>query len=156
VDEIVQLSKRDLSPGNFYGEFLHRVVAALAAAGGAVWTRSFDGSLALQHQIRIQETNLFESEESQRQHTDLLDKAFAEGTGALVPPRSGFGKHEESANLTEFLLLLSPLRNELRTIGIVEVFHRPDTPSPVQQGYLRFLNQMCEVAGTSAAVRDHS
>ena len=38
VSEIAQLSKEDISPEEFYGQFLTRVVSALAAIGGAVWT----------------------------------------------------------------------------------------------------------------------
>ena len=38
VHEIESLSRSEASPEEFYQGFLHRVVAALAAIGGAVWT----------------------------------------------------------------------------------------------------------------------
>ena len=63
VAEIAQLSKTDVAPEEFYGQFLPRVVSALAAVGGAVWTLNPEGRLALQYQINIQETQLRESEE---------------------------------------------------------------------------------------------
>ncbi len=56
VDEIAQLSKSQLAPQEFYGEFLTRVVAALAAIGGAVWTTNDEGRLALQYQVNLNET----------------------------------------------------------------------------------------------------
>ena len=68
VAEIAQLTKTDVAPEEFYGQFLPRVVSALAAVGGAVWTLNHAGRLALQYQINIQETNLRESEERQAQH----------------------------------------------------------------------------------------
>ena len=51
MNEVSQLAKSDFEPTEFYGEFLKRVVTALAAVGGAVWTLNENGQLALQHQI---------------------------------------------------------------------------------------------------------
>ena len=48
VGEISQLAKQEISPEEFYGEFLSRVVSALAAQGGAVWVLNSEGNLALQ------------------------------------------------------------------------------------------------------------
>ena len=36
VGEIAQLSKAEIAPEEFYGQFLPRVVSAMAAVGGAV------------------------------------------------------------------------------------------------------------------------
>lgn len=146
VGEIAQLSKSDLSPQQFYGEFLTRVVTALAAAGGAVWASSDEGGLALQYQINLEATGLREREEDQKKHGRLLHRALTSGEGSLVPPRSGFGEDQEAANTTDFLLVLCPLKTELAVLGLVEVFQRPDTPLQTQKGYLRFLLQMCELA----------
>ena len=38
VQEIAQLSRTDIEPDQYYGEVMHRIVTALAAIGGAVWT----------------------------------------------------------------------------------------------------------------------
>ena len=76
VGEIAQLSKSEISPEEFYSEFLTRVVSALAAVGGVVWTTNQDGQLALQYQINLQETRLRESEEAQAQHSRLLYKVL--------------------------------------------------------------------------------
>ena len=94
VAEIAQLTKTDVAPEEFYGQFLPRVVSALAAVGGAVWTTNPEGRLALQYQINIQETNLRESEERQAQHSRLLYKVLSDGEGILVPPHSGPGDVE--------------------------------------------------------------
>jgi hypothetical protein len=147
VNEIAQLSKSDLAPEEFYGEFLPRVVSALAAIGGAIWTVEDQGRLALQYQINLQQTKLRESEEAQMQHGRLLHKAMMAGETILVPPHSGAGEDDETANPTDFLLVLGPLKTELETIGIVEVFQRPDSGPNTQKGYLRFLKQMTDLAG---------
>ncbi|MHC4181289.1 MAG: hemolysin D, partial [Planctomycetota bacterium] len=148
VQEIAQLAKKELSPQDFYGEFLSRVVSALAAIGGAVWTVEDQGRMALQHQINLQETKLRDSQEDQVQHGRLLQKVLTSGEGMLVPPRSGAGDDDaEAANPTDFLLVLGPLKSDKEITGVVEVFQRADSLPATQRGYLRFLMQMCEIAG---------
>ncbi len=151
IGEISQLSRQNVAPGQFYGEFLNRVVSALAAIGGVVWTTGENGQLALQYQVNLQQTGLLEDEEKQKSHSRLLYKLLnnpdvAGGNGALVPPHSGFGD-EEAANPTEYLLVFGPLRTDLEMVGLIEIFQRPETAPQVQQGYLRFLVQVCELAG---------
>ncbi|MBN1393766.1 MAG: biotin/lipoyl-binding protein [Pirellulales bacterium] len=153
VAEISELSKSDVAPEEFYGQFLPRVVSALAAIGGAVWTINPEGRLALQYQINIQETRLRENEERQAQHGRLLYKVLSDGKELLVPPRSGPGEIEQSAgetpaaNPTDYLLVFGILKTDLETVGLVEIFQRSEVGLKTQQGYLRFLGQMCELAG---------
>jgi len=147
VNEIAQLARSDIAPEEFYGEFLPRVVSALAAIGGAVWVAEDQGRLALGYQINLQETRLRDSEEDQIRHGRLLQKVFRSGEGTLVPPHSGAADDEQGANPTKFLLVLAPLRAAEDTVGVVEVFQRPDTRPSTQKGYLRFLTEMCERAG---------
>lgn len=147
VSEIAQLSRTDIAPQEFYGEFLTRVVSALAAVGGVVWTVEGEGRLTLQYQINLQQTKLREDEEAQARHGRLLHKVLTEGEAILVPPQSGTGEDdEEVANPTDFLLVFGPLKTELEVIGVVEIFQRPDAGLNAQKGYLRFLAQMCDLA----------
>jgi len=147
VAEIAQLSKAEVSPEEFYGEFLNRVVSALAAAGGAIWTMNEEGRLALQYQINIQETKIRENEQAQQQHGRLLYNALSAEDGMLVPPHSGAGDDDQAANPTDFLLVLGLLKTDLQVSGIVEVFQRAEAGPNTQKGYLRFLLQMCDLAG---------
>jgi len=147
VGEIASLTKQqDLTPQEFYGEFLNRVVAALAAVGGAVWTVNDDRRLALQYQINLQETRLREDEEAQLQHSRLLYKAMAAPEGLLIPPHSGTADDEAAANPTDFLLLLGALRTDLEVVGVLEIFQRSEAGPTTQRGYMRFLAQMCDLA----------
>jgi multidrug efflux pump subunit AcrA (membrane-fusion protein) len=146
VGEISQLTKTEISPEEFYSEFLTRVVSALAAVGGVVWTANQDGQLALQYQINLQETRLREQEEAQAQHGRLLYKVFSSGEGTLVPPHSGAEDDQQAGNPTDFLLVFGLLKTDLETVGVVEIFQRSDAAASAQKGYLRFLGQMCELA----------
>jgi len=151
VAEIAQLAKSEISPEEFYSQFLPRVVSALAAIGGAIWTLNPQGQLALQYQINLQETRLRESETAQAQHARLLYKVLSDEEALIVPPHSGPGGESLSdeqvpANPTDFLLLLGVLKTDLETVGVVEVLQRADVSVSTQKGYLRFLSQMCELA----------
>lgn len=151
VAEIAHLSKQNMAPGEFYGEFVNRLMAALAAVGAAVWTLNDDRQLALQYQVNLQQTGLAEDEEKQKRHGMLLYKALATpalttGDGMLVPPHAGFGDKDDAGNPTDYLLVIGPLRTDLEMVGLVEIFQRPESMPQVQEGYLRFLLEMCGMA----------
>ncbi len=146
VREIAQIAKSDVGPQEFYDAVLNRIVSALAAVGGAVWTLTETGQLALDYHINLRETKLDKSEEDQVLHGRLLRKVITSGEGMLVAPHSGGGGPEEGGNPTDYLLVLGPLKTANETAGVIEVFQRPGANPSVQRGYLRFLMQMCELA----------
>lgn len=155
VGEIAQLARSDIDPGEFYGQMLPRVVSALAAIGGVVWTLEDQNRLTLQYQVNLQEARLPPPDsEDMTRHTRLLQKVLRSGEGLLVPPHAGSGEEEGGANPTEFLLVLGPLKTELEVKGVVEIFQRPEAGPSVQRGYLRFLLQVCELAGDYLKSRD--
>ena len=145
VREIAQISKSDIAPVDFYDAVLSRVVTALAAVGGAIWTVSETGQLAIEYEINLRETRLAESEENQVRHGRLLRKVMSSSEGMLSLPHSGSANAEEGGNPTDFLLVLGPLKTANETAGVMEVFQRPNSSPTVQRGYLRFLQQMCEL-----------
>jgi multidrug efflux pump subunit AcrA (membrane-fusion protein) len=147
VDEIAQLSKQDLDPQIYYGEFLQRVVTALAAVGGAVWTLTPDRRLRLDFQINLRETSLAEPGEDQRRHTRLLSRIMENNDPLLVAPYSGTSGDDEAGNPTSFLLVLAPIVSEDEVEGVVEIFQRPGSEPVAQRGFLRFVAQMAELAG---------
>jgi hypothetical protein len=146
VVEIAQLAKQQVDAREFYGAFLDRVVSALAAVGGAVWTLGDAGALELQYQINFRETRLADNQQNLQRHGMLLQKTMAAGEGALVGPHSGEGDGNLPANPTDFLLILGPLKVDQESKGIIEVFQRAGAPPTTQRGYLKFLLQMCELA----------
>jgi multidrug efflux pump subunit AcrA (membrane-fusion protein) len=146
VAEIARLSKSDVSPLEFYTEFLNRVVSALAAVGGAVWMTGGEGGLELQYQINLAETNLAGNQQDQQRHGRLLYQVMKSGEGTLIAPRSGSPDDDEAGNPTDLLLVLGPVRNDQSTQGVIEVFQRPNAAPTAQRGYLKFLLQMCDLA----------
>ncbi len=143
VNEITQLSKLDIPPEEFHAEALPKIVTALAAIGGALWTVDDRGALSLGYQVNMQELRLGESEEVAKRHSRLLYKMLqSKDDGTLVMPRSGAEGDDEAGNPTDFLLVFAPVRTELETVGLIEVAQRADTGPVAQKGYIKFLGQM--------------
>jgi hypothetical protein len=152
VQEIAELSRTEVDQAEFYEALLNKVVAALAAPGGAVWTIAETGGLQLTYQINLRDTGLIENPIGQSQHGRLLRQVLMSKDGAIINPHSGSGDAAENdpeaaANPTDFLLVLAPVYNDQGPQGVVEVFQRPGARTATQRGYLRFLLQICEFAG---------
>jgi multidrug efflux pump subunit AcrA (membrane-fusion protein) len=146
VSEISQLSKSDIAPEAYYAAFLKRIVDALAAVGGAIWLVADGRRLQLAYQINLSQTLLDSSSEDAGRHLGLLNQVIQSGEGNLIPPLSGAAQDDAAGNPTHYLLVLSPLQSDGQVEGIVEIFQRPDSPPATQRGYLRFLEQMAELA----------
>jgi multidrug resistance efflux pump len=152
VHEISELSRSSVTAAEFYDALLNKVVAALAAPGGAVWTVTEAGGLQLVYQINLQQTGLIDSQVGQQQHGRLLHQVLTGTDGALIAPHSGPGDATDNdenaaANPTDFLLVLAPVLNDQGPQGVIEIFQRSGARITTQRGYLRFLLQVCEFAG---------
>ncbi|RIK78246.1 MAG: hemolysin D [Planctomycetota bacterium] len=147
VNEIADLAQQDIPEKEFYSGFLDRVVTALAANGGVVWDVS-SGRIEVAAEIGLRESGLLVSEDAQHAHGRLLRRAIVSGDATLVDPHAAVSDDEEDgSNPTDHLLVLGLLRADQEIQGVVEIFQRSGTPDTTQQGYLRFVVQMCDLAG---------
>lgn len=144
VQEVAQLAQSELSPDDFYAAFLPRVVSAMGAVGGVVWSIGESGRLRIAFQINLDQTGIDAAEHRPR-HGGLLKKAISSNQALVAPPRSGGGS-DEAGNPSDWLLVLAPLVVENQPLAVVEIFQRPGGGPTTQRGYLRFLVQMCDVA----------
>jgi multidrug efflux pump subunit AcrA (membrane-fusion protein) len=152
VQEVVDLSKSEIDEGEFFAAMLDKAIAALAAIGGVVWTMEEGAPAKLQYQVNMQQTGLAASPTAQAQHARLLGQIAGRGEPALVAPHSGAGGGEAdgedaAANPTEYLLVVAPIRTDRGVDGLVEIFQRVGARPTTQKGYLRFLVNICEIAG---------
>src|SRR5207249_462412 len=113
AEEIAQLSEMELSPPEYYGEFLQRLLTAIAAPAGAVWVRTSQGNLQLQYQVNMRQVGLDKGENSRHMHDELLRQAALKGTPVMVAPHSSTGPVEGNAvppgNPTDYVILLAPI-----------------------------------------------
>jgi len=146
VGEIARLSETDVSDEEFFPNYLGRILAALAAPAGAVWLRNDAGALELVYQINLQEVGFDQLGESgQQTHGRLLGQILTNNRGAAVPAKSGGTDPDSPGNPTDYLIVASPLTVDGTAEGLVEIFHNASAAPVVQQGYERFLNQVCEL-----------
>jgi hypothetical protein len=150
-DEVARLSESDIEPTNYYGEFLMRVLTALAAPAGAVWIRTPQGNLQLQYQIQMQQVGLDRTESGRQAHDELLRQTVQNGKSIYLAPNSSGPKGDGPAgvtagNPTDFLLLLVPILLNNQVAGLVEVWQAPDRHPSAIQGFMQFLTHMAELA----------
>ncbi len=147
IDEVGRLSEAELSPPEYYGEVLKRVLGAMAAPAGAVYVRTPQGNLQLSHQNNLREVGL--DEEGRKVHDELLRQAMQNPQPIHLEPHSGGGPAEDGhvapGNPTNFILLLVPilLNNELQ--GFLEVFQSRDRPRNAIQGFLQFMGTITDL-----------
>jgi len=148
-NEIAKLSEQEMLPPDYYGEFLKRVLLALSAPAGAVWMRTAQGHLQLQYQINLKQVGL-ESEVNRQSHDELLRSAFQQARPFYLPPHSSMGQPDANGvaagNPTDLLILLTPLRIDQQTVGLVEVFQRPDHPPNAIPGFMQLLVRLADLA----------
>jgi multidrug efflux pump subunit AcrA (membrane-fusion protein) len=152
IDEIALLAKTDVSEQEFHASLLDHSIAALAAPGGAIWTAD-DGRPELEYQVNLAKTELGTENAANSGHDRLLQSVLASGAPRVVAPQSGSADEADPANPTEFLLVLCPLRDDNKSIGVVELLQRPDTAPAAQQGAVRLLASFCELASEFYSLR---
>jgi hypothetical protein len=149
-EEVARLAEADLPPAEFYGEFLKRVLTALAAPAGAVWGRTAQGNLQLQFQINMREVGLDATEEGRQSHDELLRQSVMQPQPRYLPPRSSAGPApaggQGAGNPTDYLVLLVPVVVDNQVDGLLEVWQAPDRHPNAIRGFLEFMMRMAELA----------
>ena len=151
IKHISKLSKSATDPDAFYQEMLTGLVEVLAAHGGAIWTRGPERPW-LQCGVGIGSEEIADRHLWQPSHYRLLERAFAEGRPTAIKPIENTESAEENGNSTQSLVLLSPVKKGTKAVALVEIFQRTGSSPVVQGSYLRFLTQICELAGRSTAI----
>lgn len=146
VQEIAELAQANVAAGEFYQNFLTRVVSAMAAVAGVVWIKREDGGLQREFQANYEAASVNATSEGRERHNRLLHKALAGGAALLTLPCAGAAGDETAGNPTDFLSILAPIKLEDEVLGLVEIFQRPGGGPTTQRGYVRFLSQMCDLA----------
>ena len=164
VDEIAQLSKKDLRSEEYFREFLTRVVAACDAKGGAVWLvqqRAQDGKSSFELAAQVEfESSLFQSDEAQRAVIlKMLTDTVVEKKPHVLPPshqqtQAAPGSLEEqlaqiqpqatpqSPNRTTYPFLHVPLYLKEQVLGVLQVWMQPYVVPGHYQEFATFLSSL--------------
>ncbi len=149
-EDVARMSELDMPASEYYGEFLKKVLQALAAPAGAVWVRSPQGNLVLQYQINMQQVGLNRNESTRQSHDELLRSAVQQARALHLPPHASAGPAEGNkpapGNPTDYLVLLVPILVDKQVTGLVEVWQMPDRHPAAIPGFVTFLTHMAELA----------
>lgn len=126
--------------------FLDRVVASLAAYGGAIWIVADSGALELAYKVDWGLPRLAVIQRNLPWHRTLLQDTMTSGKPCIIEPSKRDVDAEKPDVSTRVLLLLAPLVIDGAAKGVVEIFQRAGAPYMAQRGYVKFLTQMCELA----------
>ncbi len=151
VKELVLLSERDISPGEYFGEFLDRILRAIAAPAGAIWVKTPQGNLQLQYDVNMQGVGL-DGETEKETHSELIRTAAETGQPQLLWPHSNLRPQTDGkvapGNPTRFVILLAPIKVRKKVSGLVEVWQHADRNPNAQPGFLQFMTKMAEMAAS--------
>src|SRR3954469_2830958 len=109
VAEIAELAESDIQPAEFHAEFLNRVVAAVAASGGALWLLDGRGGLKLQHQLEFRLTGLLDGRVRPQAHDALLGCMVRATQPQIIPPGAAVEGVPQAGNPTSFALIIAPV-----------------------------------------------
>jgi GAF domain-containing protein len=149
VGEIEALSRADMAEADFFRGLLDRVLEAMGAVAGLVWLAGDQGRVEPVCHAGMQGTGLTDAPDSQQAHGQLVQSLMGSPNGLLVPPRASLEGPDGkviASNPTDLLVVAAPIIRSGSRAGLLEVFHHPNEVA-VQQGYLKFLDQVSAVAG---------
>lgn len=148
VSEIADLAESDIQPPEFYVEFLNRTVAAVAASGGAFWMLDGRGSLKLQHQLEFRLTGLMDGRSKTAPHDALLGCMIQATQPQVIPPGAAVEGVPQAGNSTPYALILAPLTVDKQVVGLIEILMDPTRRAATQKSTLRFVSDLCDLAGS--------
>ncbi|WP_165232750.1 efflux RND transporter periplasmic adaptor subunit [Aquisphaera insulae] len=147
VAEIADLAESDVQPAEFYVEFLNRAVAAVAATGGAFWLLDGRGGLRLQYQVEFAQTGLMDGRVATPPHDALLGCMIQASQAQIIPPGAVIEGVPQAFNPTGFALIIAPLIVDKQVVGLLEILMDPTRRAAQQKSTLRFVGDLCDLAG---------
>jgi hypothetical protein len=146
VAEIADLAESDIQPAEFNVEFLNRVIAAVAASGGALWMLDGRGTLKLQHQIEMRQAGLLDNRQWAAPHEALLGLMMQASGPQIIPPGAAVEGVPNAGNPTSQAMIIAPITVDKHTVGLVEILMDPTRRAANQRSTLRFVSDLCDLA----------
>ena len=105
------------------------------------------GSLALQHQIEFRQTGLLDNRQKAQPHDALLGVMLQASQPQIIPPGAAVEGVPNAGNPTQFSLIIAPLVVDKQVVGLVEILMDPARRAATQKSTLRFVSDLCDLAG---------
>ncbi|QGJ71415.1 Hypothetical protein PBC10988_31200 [Planctomycetales bacterium 10988] len=147
AEEIERLCESSLGLSQFQAEYLEKVVHALGAVGGVLWRLDEQQQLHFSQPINLDAIG-GQKPLLQTAHHALLKQVALEKKGRLVPAGQCLEADGLAQNTTPFLLVIAPIVVAGKSIAVVEIMQRPQTPANAWSGFLQFLTRTTRHAAT--------
>lgn len=155
LDRLAGLARSAVAPEAFFRQLLDGCVDTLAAVGGAVWICDDRETLRLAYHINLRQTGLDQHAHGS-QHIQLLNLAIRGTETIAIPPLAEAASDPFSGELAEdeakpsnpsrYCLLLGPVLVDHEPAAVIEIVLRPGRSPAANEGSLRFLDAVCELA----------
>jgi multidrug efflux pump subunit AcrA (membrane-fusion protein) len=123
-------------------------VAAVAASGGAFWLMDGRGGLRLQYQVEFAQTGLMDGRVKTPPHDALLGCMIQASQAQIIPPGAVIEGVPQAYNPTNLALIIAPLVVDKQVVGLLEILMDPTRRAAQQKSTLRFVGDLCDLAGT--------
>ena len=129
IDQLADLARSDIEPGQFFGEVLARAVQPGGATRAILWRQSMEGTW--QPAGAVPSAEILDAV-SIEQRQELLVEVSTDAQPRRVQATTGSS-------------LFSPIRHAGQPVGILETAHDLDATGQLQQGTLPFFAALCEI-----------
>jgi multidrug efflux pump subunit AcrA (membrane-fusion protein) len=123
-------------------------VAAVAAPGGAFWLMDGREGLRLQYQVEFAQTGLIDGRVKTASHDALLGCMIQASQPQIIPPGAVIEGVPHAFNPTNLTLIIAPLIVDKQVVGLIEILMDPTRRAAQQKSTLRFVGDLCDLAGT--------
>lgn len=138
VRQIEDLSHASTAERVFFPGFLQRLLSAIDAPAGLVWSTFVSGQVVPLAERGLSQTSYRLNAHSDQMNGSLLQEAHRQGK----PLMFGAGETDPRPTPTDHLYVVSPLMTGTNCLGFLEILQRPDTDPLARPGYLQFIDQM--------------
>jgi hypothetical protein len=144
VDELAELSRQDMTPSQFHGELLDRLVCVSGAVAGAVWLGGKASPPILAHHVNLPCAHSPVDGGTLAWQRALAARVLADGQPLAVGPRRGSSQGE--ADHAEQLVLMHAIRLDDEPIGVVQLVLDAGRQPAVSLGGRQLLAAVCDIA----------
>lgn len=142
LDELAQTSKSGVTAAEFYRLLLARIVPAMGAAGGAIWTSAGTDQLRLESQINLAAGHPVPGGDVLARHQPLVEDALSSGEPRVVP--QGSTTTGESGPANDGWLVFHPFQTGDGT-GVIELVGQREMTAAGGREYVRILAAVVEL-----------
>jgi multidrug efflux pump subunit AcrA (membrane-fusion protein) len=145
LDELAEVAKSTLSPGEFYRLTLDRMIPASGASGGAIWSSARCGELRLDYQLNLNGTPGPLESGVLVQHQSLVEQVLHSARPSIVPLARHAVEHSGAEQAAGWAVL-HPFHIGPQTSGVVELIPCRAGTAAERQGYARLAAALVELA----------